>query len=81
MAEAVTAGKERGSRGPVEGTPQRQGAGVVSPGGGDTQNGGRAFDPRGGAVVKGGAALSNGLGRPFNALLELLAQLIPQLGM
>jgi hypothetical protein len=25
--------------------------------------------------------LSNGLGRPFNALLELLAQLIPQLGM
>ena len=49
VAEGAPAGKERGSRGPLEGTPQRQGAGVVPPGGGDDQDCGRTADSGGGA--------------------------------
>ena len=55
-------------------------AGTVFEGGGDAQDGGRTADSGGGADVKGRAALSNGLDRPFNALLKLLAQLSPQMG-
>lgn len=53
VAESIATGKERRSRGPVEGAPQREGAGVVSPGGGDTQDGRRAVDSGGGAYVGG----------------------------
>ena len=52
VAKAVAVGEERRSRGPLEVASQRQGAGFVSPVGGDAQDGGHASDSVGGADAK-----------------------------
>jgi len=67
--------------GSVGGASEGTRSGLVSLSPSSPQDGGCAFDSGGGEDFKGGAALSNGLDRPFNALLKLLAELSPQMGM
>ena len=67
VAKGPAAGQERGSWRPLEGAPQREGAGVVSAAGRNAQDRRRAADFGGGADV---ACLVRSTIRHRSALLE-----------
>jgi hypothetical protein len=61
VAEATAAGQERGSWRPVEGAPQGEGAGAVSPGGSDAQDGRCPADPGGWPDAEGRLTMTEAL--------------------